>query len=126
MSLDALKISRVDGELVPRVGKTSTLGLAVTVVPLTYGQSLTYDSFGKPVKSWTAAEKARLLSENLVELEGEKVGSISADDVLEAEAYSLSDVLESILLMSAMHRLYKDKTSEEGNVEALAEEESES
>jgi hypothetical protein len=113
MALESFKVSRKDGKLVPVSSKTATLGLSIKILPLTYGQSQSYDSFGKPVRSWTSEEKARLLTENLVELDGEEVAEVTAQDVLDVEAYTLSDILEQILFSSALHRLYKD--SPEGN-----------
>jgi hypothetical protein len=125
MALESFKVSRKDGQLIPREAATSTLGIAVSVLPLTYGQSLSYESFGKPVRDWTPLEKARLLTENLVTLDGEDVGVVSIDDIVDIEAYTISDVLEAILLHSALHRLYRKSEPEQGNEEALVQEENE-
>lgn len=118
MALESFKVRRKDGELVPREGRTPTLGLAVVTLPLTYGQSLTYESFGKPVRSWKAEEQARLLSENLLSIEGEEIGTVLKSDIADVEAYTLHDILEVILLNSALDRLYT-KSAEGGNEAAL-------
>ena len=65
-----------------------------------------------------AEEQARLLSENLLSIEGEEIGTVLKSDIADVEAYTLHDILEVILLNSALDRLYT-KSAEEGNEAAL-------
>lgn len=128
MGLDRYKVARTeDGSLVAKDGQTLTLSMEIKVLPMTYGDSQSYDSFGLPVKKWKDEEKARLLTKNLVQLEGEEVGTVTADDLPEIEAYVLNDVLESVLFMSAINRLYDtpEDNAAEGNAEAPEESEEE-
>lgn len=123
MALEGFKVKRnADGTLAPRSGVTPTLGLEIVVLPLTYGQTVSYDSFGHPVKNWTREEKARLLTENLVSVEGETAGDVTPEDIDEFEAYSLSDILEGLILLSALNKLYS-REEESGNVGAPVPEE---
>lgn len=122
MSIDKLKVRRdEDGNVIPNTGVTPVLGLRVVCLPLTYGDSLNYDSFGKSVMKWSNEEKARLLTKNCLEVEGEEIGEVKAEEIDDFEAFALSEILNMILTQSALNRLYQE-SEKKGNEEAPEDE----
>ena len=101
----SLKLHRdEDGNLIPVQGISPMLQMDVKVVPFTYGQSKTYDSFGKSIFEWTEEERMRLINEHVV------VPEIELDSIKDMEenydAFVIEDLVHAVLIISGMGRFY--------------------
>lgn len=108
MDSDSLRVTRdAEGNIKPIEGVSPTLGIKVKVIPLTYGQSRSYDSFGEAMIDWPTEDKLRLLQECLVEPNEFK--SVTAEE-LEADfdAWTIVDLVQAIGLYSGLNRLFSE------------------
>lgn len=100
-----------DGNLVPVVGLSPTLGLPVVVIPMTYGQSRSYESFGDNVYNWSAEDKMSVINTHIVEPE---ITLENVEDMLENfDPWTIEDLVASVFIYSGMSRLFE---TTEGNV----------
>lgn len=111
-----------DGNLYPLAGLSPTLGIPVEIIPLTYGESRSYDSFGKALSDWTDEEKARLLREhvkepNIRDDDDEFTVEMMRDDF---DAWTIEDLFQAVAVYSGLSRLFEDPAGTEGNEEGEA------
>lgn len=103
-----------DGELVPVDGITPTLSIPVKVIPMTYGSSRNYESFGENVYSWSNKDKMDVINKHIVEPE---IHIESVEDMNENfDPWTIEDLVAAVFIYSGMSRLFENAT--EGNGEA--------
>jgi len=106
-----------DGNLVPIESVTPTLNTTIKCLPITWGQSKLWDSFGEPVTQWTDEDKVSLINENLVdpELNG---GDDLTVELLESnyEAFFIEDLVHGILMASGLSRILRSKGKDGVNI----------
>lgn len=109
----SLKLHRdSEGNLRPIQGISPFLAMDVKVVPLTYGESKSYDSFGKSIYEWSEEDRMRLINEHVVEPE---IEIESVDDMLNNyDAFVIEDLVHAVIIISGLGRLYDPES--EGNV----------
>lgn len=102
-----------DGRLLPVVGVTPTLSIPVKILPMTYGESRSYESFGENVYQWSDEDKMTVINAHILEPE------ISIEDVEDMsenfDPWTIEDLVASVFVYSGMARLFE---ASEGNVEA--------
>jgi hypothetical protein len=110
------------GEIYHLDGVSPTLGIAVKVRPLTYGESRGMASFAQPILKWSNQDKFFALTTNLIE---PKLELESIDDMLENfDAWTIEDLVQAVAVYCGLARLYGDDSTE-GNEVGEAEQEPE-
>lgn len=109
-----LRIHRDEHGLIkPIDGISPMLAIPVKVVPMTYGQSRQYESFGEALEDWTVADKIAVINNHILEPD---VNIKDEDDFYENfEAWTILDLLQAIFFYSGMGRLYNPDVTE-GNL----------
>jgi len=108
------------GEVMSIEGITPTLGIPVEVLPLTYGQSRTYQSFGESLFNWTDEEKVRLINEHIVTANETEIFINGVNDLYENyDAWTIEDFVQAVYLYSGLGRMYEGPP--EGNVDREAQ-----
>lgn len=113
LKIHSLKLHRnEEGDLVPIEGISPMLNMNVKVIPFTYGQSKTYDSFGLSIFEWSEEERMRLINEHVVDPE---IDIESVEDMEENyDAFVIEDLIHAVLIISGMGRFYDPDSA--GNV----------
>lgn len=111
-----------DGELMALDGVSPTLGIKVEVVPLTYGKSRTFKSFGQALNEWTDEEKCQLIREHIRSPNvRDDDGNLSVEDMLENfDAWTIEDLVQAVAVYSGLSRLFEDPGDTEGNADSEA------
>lgn len=103
-----------DGKLVPVEGVSPTLGIPVKVLPLTYGASRQYESFGENVYLWSDADKMDIINKHVIEPE---IEIKDIEDMNENfDPWTIEDLVAAVFVYSGMARLFTEQT--EGNYQA--------
>lgn len=104
-----LKLHRSeDGRLKTLKGVTPTLGMDIEILPLTYGQSKSFESFGKPLMQWTDEEKCRLINECVETVEGVEWQDIDVDEMEDDfDPWTINDLIQAVAVYSGMGRLFE-------------------
>ncbi len=110
-----LRLGRDDeGNLKPAVGISPTLAIPVKVLPMTYGQSRNYESFGEALFNWTPEDKLRVINDHILEPEIHIKNLKDMEDNF--DPWTIEDLVQSVFVYSGMSRLFGEST--EGNVPA--------
>jgi len=112
-----------DGNVMSIEGITPTLGIPVEVLPLTYGQSRMYKSFGESLFNWTDEEKIKLINEHIVTANEQEIHIKDVGDLYDNyDAWTVEDFVQAVYIFSGMGRLYEGE--DEGNAVSEVTEES--
>lgn len=118
MGLEKYKVTRNnDGEVVPHDCISQFLKIEMKLVPITYGQTKQLEDITEPPIKWSKHDIANILTNNVVEVDGEKVGDVSPEEVDGFEWFFIREVIDTVLMNSAFGRLYDN----EGNLPAPLE-----
>lgn len=109
------------GEVVPIETASPQLFLKVKLLPLTYGESKRFLSFGEAFDSWSDKEQFELLSEHIVEVNGESFEDIEFDDFMDMEAWVVLDLMQAVALHSGLGRIFDSEESKKALEKALAQ-----
>ena len=110
------------GEVMPIEGITPSLGIPVEVMPLTYGQSRLYKSFGESLFDWTDEEKFNLINDHIVTANEVELSIADLQDMYDNyDAWTIEDLVQAVYIFSGLGRLYE---GDEGNVDSEAQQES--
>jgi Mg2+ and Co2+ transporter CorA len=107
----------------PIEGITPSIGIPVEVLPLTYGQSRMYKSFGESLFNWTDEEKMKLINDHIVTANNTEIHIKDLDDMYDNyDAWTVEDLVQAVYIFSGLGRLYEGEP--EGNVGREAPQES--
>lgn len=100
-----------DGVLVPIKGSTPTLSMDIEVIPMTYGQSRNYNSFGEPVMLWSDEDKMAVINNHVIfpEIEIENVEDMNEN----FDPWTIEDLVAGVFIYSGMARLFVADPNEE-------------
>ena len=100
-----LRLQRDDsGELRSVDGLSPTLSMPVTVIPMTYGQSRSYKSFGDNVYMWSDEDKMDVINKHVVFPEIKLIDVADMHDNF--DPFTIEDLVASVFVYSGMARLF--------------------
>ncbi len=101
----SLRLKRgADGKLATIEGVSPTMGIDCKILPMTYGQSRQYESFGENVYMWSDEEKLQVLNEHVIEPE---LDIKDVEDMMnEFDPWTIEDLVAAVFLYSGMQRLF--------------------
>ncbi len=109
------------GEVAPKRVTSPTLLLDVLLKPMSYGVSKQFLSFGSGFDDWSDDDKCKLLSEHIISVNGESFADITVDDMLNMEAWVVTELIQTVALESGLNRLFDTEEVKKALDKALAQ-----
>lgn len=104
--IDKMKIKRdADGEIAPVELVSPSLQIPIKLVPISYGETKSMDSFGLPLNMWSDEDRVFALN-HILEVDGEEFGEMTLEDLDDLEAWTTEELFQTVALASGLARLF--------------------